>query len=76
VENVAPAAIVVVAALEIDCVNEVATTGVVFTPTALEVEVIIVEGVAVIITVLCVGVTALLWPWHTENISVPFDLDV
>jgi hypothetical protein len=74
VENDAPL-IVVAAALEVDSVVEV-DTAVVFTPTTLDVELVIVEGVAVMITVLCVGVTALLWPAQTEYTDVPFDLEV
>lgn len=73
VENDAPAFNVVAAALEVNCVAEV-VTAVISTPAILEVELVIVEGVAVMITVLCVGVTALLRLAHTENTEVPFDL--
>ena len=74
VENDAPL-IVVTAALEVDSVVEV-VTAVVFTSTILDVELVIVEGVAVMITVLCVGVTALSRLAQIEYTEVPFDLEV
>lgn len=79
VENVAPALIEVAeAALEIDFVVdfvENVVEDVVFTTATLTVELVIVDGVAVMSNVLWVGVTALLLFSHTENIAVPFDLD-
>lgn len=59
-------------ALEIDFAAEV-VTAVVFTLTM--VELAIIKGVAVMIIVLCVGVTALLRLPQTEYIDVAFDLD-
>lgn len=79
VENVAPALIEVAeAALEVDFVVDVVENvvgDVVFTAEMLTVELVIVDGVAVMSSVLCVGVTALLLFAHTEKTAVTFDLD-
>lgn len=78
-ENVAPALIEVAeAALEVDLVvafEESVVGDVVLTTVILTVELVIVDGVAVMSNVLWVGVTALLLFAHTENIAVAFDLD-
>lgn len=74
VETVAPELIVVMAALGIGSIADV-DIAIVVTTAALEAELVIIEGVAVMSNVLCVGGTALLLFAQIENTEVPFDLD-